>query len=93
MVAAYVGACGDGGEVKRATAQAEVQGGASACGRVDAGVKVRGGEEGKGHIAGKKVHQGGPRAVLLSRREGRFPISVVGVKVTHDESWGGKLIK
>ena len=93
MVTAEVGACGDGGEVERATAQAEVQSGGSARGRVDAGVKVRGGEEGEGSAASKEVRQGCPRAVLLSRREGRFPISVVGVEIAHDESWGGKLIK
>ncbi len=73
--------------------EAKAQGGDSARGSVNARVALRGGEEGKRGIAGEEVRQGNPRSVLLSHREGWFPVSMVGVKVTHDECWGGKLVK
>lgn len=92
MVTAHVWTCCDCSEEK-ATSQTEVQGGGLPCGRVNTGGEGRRSEEREGGTAGEEVCEGVPGAVLLSRQERWLPICVVGIKITQDDGWGGKLVK
>ena len=93
MVATQVRTSGDRGKEKGATAQTEVQRGGPASGRINTRGKGRRGEERERDAADEEVCQGTPGVILLSRQQGRLPTSVVGIKITQYESWGGKLIK